>query len=500
MFNILIFFIFLVVVSYVAYSSKGDGFFLSSKNSSRSLGISYGATLISTSALIGFGGLASWTGFSFVFLSIVSCVISIYLSTTYIGPKIWELNQKYKAKTIFELWGSHFGSQFLRKSSAMITILLLPFYCTAILIGVGKVIASFTDINYIISILVFSGLAALSVTIGGMKSVLKNDQVLGIFMITGALAMLTSSLHLYVDNNFINNLNSLWYTFSPDNPLNKMGFTGYFSMPEFLTRGWILIVTLTTFTISLGLIAVPQLQTRYMLAKNQKSFKSIAVWSMITTCVMLAGFSVTGVVANNFYWVNHGQSAVSVAGGTANVIPMFLNSGFPEIIGSFLFLVIIASAFTTLNSLMHLLITTVTNDILTASSKNLFYGYAILFFTIMLSLWVAITFDKQPAIIARVTAVYFGVLGSALLPSILGLLVNRINKHASNWSFVAGSIVSLFWLLFIHAKESQTFTGVTLLDLGAFNFIESIVPGLAVSLVVYFALYYAKTCNFRIKK
>ena len=107
--------------------------------------------------------------------------------------------------------------------------------------------------------------------------------------------------------------------------------------------------------------------------------------------------------------------------------------GFPSIVGSAVFLVILAAAFTTLNSLMHLMSTTISNDIIDSKEPNLTWGYAAIAVIVGLAIYMTVNFDSQPAIIARVTAIYFGVLGSALLPSIFALALGSAN---SNGKFV----------------------------------------------------------------
>ena len=51
--NILLLLIFVGAVCYAAYRARGDDYFLSTGNSDFAVGISYGATFISTSAIIG---------------------------------------------------------------------------------------------------------------------------------------------------------------------------------------------------------------------------------------------------------------------------------------------------------------------------------------------------------------------------------------------------------------------------------------------------------------
>ena len=99
---------FVAVVGYVAYKSKGDDYFMTTSDSNLNLGLSYGATLISTSAIIGFGGLAGWIGFSVPLTMVIPFVGLIYFATVYIGPKVWQANQRIGAKTYIELIGKYY--------------------------------------------------------------------------------------------------------------------------------------------------------------------------------------------------------------------------------------------------------------------------------------------------------------------------------------------------------------------------------------------------------
>jgi len=485
--NILLLLIFVGAVCYAAYRARGDDYFLSTGNSDFAVGISYGATFISTSAIIGFGGLAAWTGFGTMALDLTFAAIMTYLATIYIGPKVWEANQKHKARTFVQLIGLHFNSPLLSKALAALVLILVPFYCTAVLIGVGKLISTFTSIDYVWAVAGFAALTSGTVLYGGMKSVLRNDALQGSIMGIGALIVLVITLATHViGQDYVANLNAAFASLADDDPLNRLGFNGYFSLADFLSRGWLMIVTLCVFTIPVGMIALPQLQTRFMLAESKDSFKGIATWGVLMPLAVVGTFLFVGITANSFYWQEQGLTAIAAAKGTANIIPQFLNDGFPSIVGSAVFLVILAAAFTTLNSLMHLMSTTISNDIIDSKEPNLTWGYAAIAVIVGLAIYMTVNFDSQPAIIARVTAIYFGVLGSALLPSIFALALGSANRMASLWSFGTGGAVALFWILFVHAKESKLFTGTTLLDLGAFNFTEAIVPGLVVSLITYY--------------
>ena len=209
--NIFLMLLFVAVVGFVAYRARGDNYFLPTSDSNISLGLSYGATLISTSAIIGFGGLAGWIGFSIPLTMIIPFVGLIYIATVYIGPKVWKANKKIKAKTYIEMIGKHYNTPMISKLLALITVGLIPFYCVAVLIGVGKFITTFTGIEFVHAVIGFSLLVFGTIVYGGMSSVLKNDMIQGIIVILGSLIVLsiTVFVHMQVPG-FWDNLVGAW--------------------------------------------------------------------------------------------------------------------------------------------------------------------------------------------------------------------------------------------------------------------------------------------------
>jgi len=486
--NLILMLLFVAAVGIVAYKAKGEDYFLTTADSNFSLGLSYGATLVSTSALIGFGGLAGWIGFSIPLALIIPQGILIYLGTVYIGPKVWQANQRIGAKTYIEMIGKYYNSPTLSKLLAVITVGLIPFYCLAVLIGVGKFISTFTDIGFVTAVVGFSVVVFATIAYGGMRSVVRNDMVQGIIVIVGSLIVLgiTVFSHMQVPG-FWDNLVNSWSAVPADDGLYKLGFTGFNSFPEFFSRGWLMIVTLCVFTIPFGLVTLPQLQTRWMLAKDSASFPTIARWGVVIPTLAIASFMVAAISANSYTYATEGTTVMQAAGGTANVIPYWIKTGFPAWVSGALFLTVLAAAFTTLNSLMHLLSTTISNDIISTEKPKLAVAYTSMVAVIVLALYMAIAFNGEAAIIARATALYFGVIGAAMLPNVIGMARGLTNGTNALVSFFGGGITSIIWILFVHFKESKLFTGITY-DLGVYNFVEPIVPGLIVSTVLLVVL------------
>ena len=99
--------------------------------------------------------------------------------------------------------------------------------------------------------------------------------------------------------------------------------------------------------------------------------------------------------ANSYTFANEGKTVIQAAGGTASIVPYWIKTGFPAWVSSALFVTVLAAAFTTLNSLMHLLSTTISNDIVTTKTPKLSVAYASMGAVIILALWMTIAFNGQ---------------------------------------------------------------------------------------------------------
>jgi len=100
-------------------------------------------------------------------------------------------------------------------------------------------------------------------------------------------------------------------------------------------------------------------------------------------------------------------------------------------------------------------------------------------------------FDRQPAIIARSTAIFFPLCASIFLPSFIGgLFWKRVTKIGAISSMLTGFIVSSFWLLFVHFKEAKALGickalfGTNSLIGGKIAFVDALVISLPLSSIV----------------
>ena len=78
------------------------------------MALSYGATFISTSAIVGFGGFASIFGFSILWLTFLNIFVGIFIAFVFLGGPTRRMGHRLDAHTFPELLGRRFGSKFIQ--------------------------------------------------------------------------------------------------------------------------------------------------------------------------------------------------------------------------------------------------------------------------------------------------------------------------------------------------------------------------------------------------
>ncbi|HOP09705.1 MAG TPA: sodium:solute symporter family protein, partial [Candidatus Methanofastidiosa archaeon] len=195
------------------------------------LALSYGATFISTSAIVGFGGLAGQLGMGLLWLTVFNIGVGILIAFVVFGKKTREIGHRLKAVTFPDLMGKCFGSGFLRDASALIIMVGMPLYTAAILIGGARFIKTTLNISYNTALIGFAAIVAGYVIIGGLIAVMYTDALQGTLMAIGMSILLVFT---YVKLGGITaaheSLSLL--TSNVSEGLQAAGHTGWTSMPS----------------------------------------------------------------------------------------------------------------------------------------------------------------------------------------------------------------------------------------------------------------------------
>ena len=112
--------------------SRGDDFASGGRNiPSAVMALSYGAAFISTSAIVGFGGMAAEIGMSLIWLAGANIFFGIFLAFAVFGKRTRAVGLTLDAHTFPEFLSKRFDSPFIRYFTAAVMIVSMPLYAGA---------------------------------------------------------------------------------------------------------------------------------------------------------------------------------------------------------------------------------------------------------------------------------------------------------------------------------------------------------------------------------
>lgn len=465
------------------------------------MGMAYGATFISTSAIVGFGGAAGFFGMGLLWLTVANIFVGIFIAFVFFGKKTRSLGQKYGAFTFPHLLGSHYQSTFIRKWSAGLMSIVLPLYAAAVMIGGARFLEQTLQMNYITALWVLSIAVVIYVFFGGLRGVVYTDAFQGtlMFIMMFLLIILTYKMlgGVSVAHAKLNALNSL----VPEG-LASQGMVGFASMPVFLSQNWWFVISTLVLGVGIGVLAQPQLIVRYMTVKSSKELNRALAFGGVFILFMTGVAFTVGALSNVYFHETTGKIAMmaSAVGGappnTDVVIPLFLTQAFPSWIYYFFLLGLLAAGMSTLSGQFHFISTSISYDLLGKTSKDdskktiwtarmgLIVGFAVTVF---------VAFQLPGSIIAIGTAIFFGLCAASFLPMYIGALWwKRSSKLGAMWSMISGSLIYLFMCIFVNAKESAIFGltesilgKVSLAGTGALSYVDPLIVALPASAAVF---------------
>ncbi|MDR1460862.1 MAG: sodium:solute symporter family protein [Campylobacteraceae bacterium] len=478
--------IYLAVIGYLGFvgykqTKTSTDYLLAGRNTHPVvMSLSYGATFISTSAIVGFSGVAAWLGSSLIWLAFANLFVGIFIAFVLFGDRTRKMGIKLGAHTFPEFLGKRFNSKFIQIFGGLIIAVFMPLYASAVLIGGTHFIASYFNADYHLSLLVFSIIITGYVIVGGLKGVMLTDALQGAIMFIAIIILVVFAFDaLGGFNESLNKFDEVWQ--STVVPLESVqlgdlqpgsanflvkvstiwGFEGWNKMPVFFSEGWLFIVTSLILGVGIGVLAQPQLIVRFMTVRSKQELnRGVLIGGIFIFGVMGIIYLIGALTNVWFYEYNGGRNALQSAGGVEQVMPLFITMAMPKWF-SFVFLfALISAAMSTLSSQFHTMGTAIGRDIyeqIFKSNKNSMFitriGVVVM---ILFAVVLSYVFDKQPAIIARSTAIFFALCASVFLPTYIGAIFwRKITKTGAIASMFVGFITSSFWLLFVHFQEAK---------------------------------------------
>ncbi|AKG90950.1 Na+/panthothenate symporter [Geoglobus ahangari] len=427
------------------------------------MALSYGAAFISTSAIVGFGGVASIFGFSLLWLTFLNILVGIIIAYAVVGKRVRKKGLEVNALTFPELMGKMYNSRFIQVFSGLIVFLFMPLYAGVVLIGAARFIEVSLNIDYNIALFIMALIIAMYVVYGGLIAVVYTDAFQGTIMLASMVVLLAMTYSWFGGivqaHEALTSLNPVAIKiFAQKIP----GYTGWTNFPELGSAAWWTLVSSLILGVGIGVLAQPQLAVRFMTVASDRDLdKAVPIGSIFIFFTVGTAF-IVGALSNAYFMETVGKPSIAVAGGNVDkVIPAYISSFMPDWFVAVFLVTLLAAAMSTLSSQFHTIGSALGRDVFQAGFLKGKYDERTVLITrmaiavgILFSIFLA--YILPPGVIARGTAMFFALCASSFLPAYLGgLYWSRASSAGAKASIVVGFATSMIYITFFHIKESS---------------------------------------------
>ncbi|KIX14572.1 sodium:solute symporter family protein [Dethiosulfatarculus sandiegensis] len=422
------------------------------------MAMSYGATFISTSAIIGFGGAAGMFGFPLLWLTFLNIMVGIFIAMVFLGKRTRRMGVSLGALTFPELMGRRYQSRFVQGFAGVVIFLFIPVYAAAVLIGIARMMEVNLGISYAWALFSFTAILAVYVITGGLKGVMYTEAFQGSLMF-GMMMILLFYTYGHLGGLIDAHKELTGLAGQVPAKLKAMGMLGWTQGAEFGSPLWLIIYTTIVYGVGIGVLAQPQLAVRFMTVNSDRDLNRAVLYGGIFLLSMTGVAFVVGALSNVMFFRETGEIAIQAAGGNMDkIIPVFITDFLPDWFGILFLLAMFAAAMSTLASQYHAGGTSLGRDFYERAMKvNVSNPVALNRGCVGIIIVVTLFWSwiLPPSIIARATAFFFGLCAASFLPAyFMGLYWKGTTLTGAITSMVGGFFISLFYLLFVHTAES----------------------------------------------
>jgi solute:Na+ symporter, SSS family len=429
------------------------------------MALAYGSTFISTSAIVGFGGVAALFGMGLLWLTAANILIGVFIAFVVFGRPTRRLGAALDAHTFPELLGRRFRSRFIQGFAGGTIALLMPLYAAAVLIGGARFLEVQLDMSYTTALLVFACVTMVYVLFGGLKGVVYTDAFQAVLMF-GGMAFLLFATYAKTGGAGAHEALTALADQVPAG-LQAGGHRGWTAMPALGSPIWWQLVSTIVLGVGIGVLAQPQLTLRFMTVKSSRELNRALVPGGIFILFMTGVAFVVGALTNVYFWKTSGKIALAMvidpATGKPNidkVIPTFTQAAMPPWFGYLFMLTLLAAAMSTLSAQFHVIGTAIGRDLyqevvakgahqertIPIAKGGIFVGF-------LLTLFLATKLGT--GIVAIATALFFGMCAAAFLPMFVAALFwKAATKAGAIAGMLTGTGAWAMWVLLFHEKES----------------------------------------------
>ncbi|MFA0846037.1 sodium:solute symporter family protein [Methanobacterium formicicum] len=462
--------IYLLLTGYVGYvawrrTKTADDYMVAGRETHPFvMALSYGATFISTAAIVGFGGTAGVYGMGLLWLTFLNILVGIFIAFVFFGKRTRKMGHNLGALTFPEFLSKRFDSRFIQYFSGLVIFFGMTLYASVVLIGMARFAETTLSIDYNIALVVLAVIVALYVIFGGIRGVMYTDALQGTIMFVGMFILLVATYWMLGGvtdaNQALTNLVNV-VPAKATAAATATGFTGWTSMPALGSPFWWTLVSTLILGVGIGVLSQPQLVVRFMTVKSNRELNRAVLVGGIFILLMTGTAFIVGALSNVYFFETAGKLAMQVVNGNADsIIPAFITAAMPLWFAYLFMITLLSAAMSTLSAQIHTQGTALGRDIY-ETLTNKAGGYASVYIArlgiaIAMVIAVIMGFILPTNIIAVGTSMWFSITAAAFLSMyVFALFWKGCTKAGAISGLVVGTLISLFWLVFEYKKSAE---------------------------------------------
>jgi SSS family solute:Na+ symporter len=422
------------------------------------MALSYGATFVGTTVIIGFGGAAALFGFSLLWLCFFNILVGIFIAFVFFGTRTRRMGLALNAHTFPEILGERYQSRFIQGFAGLLIVAFIPIYAAAVLIGIARFIEVCLHVPYAIGLLAFCLFLAFYVITGGIKAVMYTDAFQGVVMFVMMAILCLWTYHLLGG---VIPAHQALTDIAPLVPEKwvRDGHQGWTAGLRLGSPFWWIAYSSIIYGVGIGVLAQPQLVVRLLTVPSDRVLHRWVLVGGVFILAMIGAALIVGPLTNVIFVQRFGEISIAVAGGNMDkIIPLYVDTVMPWWFCALFLVGMLAASMATLSSQFHVGGTSLGRD---------FYGKGMGFGStgevILTKVGIVITIVAAviwglllpPSIIVVAVTFFFGLCAATFLPLYcLGLYCRGVTRVGGIASMLGGLSMSFFWMIFVHLQGS----------------------------------------------
>jgi sodium/pantothenate symporter len=420
-----------------------SGFVVSDRNVAHPavIGIAFTAAYFSAASFLGGGGYGLVAGMAWPVYAAFMHVAFACLAWI-MAPRVWAMAKKYDAKTVPQMLEKRYGSPSGKVLLAVIMLLMYTVYLVAIFKGCASLFEGMLGISYLQGLALAVLIVAVYYAIGGLPAILWISFLQGIIMLLGAVLLYGS---LLVKGGGM----QIW-----DHIPSAITSMGGYVVPWQTSVG-------SAFSISLGLLALPDLLIMIFSAKDERVVKFAGIFAPISIAIYAFCIFSLGVLA---YGVFSAEQLEPFIKNSDRLVPFMAQSLLPDGFGAIVLLAAISAAMSTMSAIVLVTTTSLTTDVLRffrpeiSDSRVLLLTRAVGVIIIAVAAFFA---QDVPAQIVPLVSVSMGVIACCVfVPLVFGIYWKRGTAKGFVASLVASFSSVVAWQFYGNSLIHPVFIGL----------------------------------------